>query len=55
MTGWELRASALEHEAGREAMACCDRWPEGSGVVIGSGGSRGGRKWCLQSWENVEQ
>ena len=55
MTGWELRASALEEQAGRQAMACCDRWPEGSGVVIGSGGSSGGRKWCLQSWENLEQ
>ena len=55
MNGWELRASALEEQAGRDAMACCQRWPEGSGVVIGSGGSSGGRKWCLQSWENLEQ
>ncbi|WP_413296007.1 AMP-binding protein [Synechococcus sp. MIT S9452] len=55
MNRWELRASALEHEAGRQAMACCQQWPEGSGVVIGSGGSSGGRKWCLQSWENLEQ
>ncbi len=52
--GWELRASALEEQAGRDAMTCCQRWPEGSGVVIGSGSS-GGRKWCLQSWENLEQ
>ena len=36
-------------------MACCHQWPEGSGVVIGSGGSSGGRRWCLQSWENLEQ
>lgn len=55
MNGWELRASALEEQAGRDAMACCQRWPEGSGLVIGSGGSSGGRKWCLQSWENLEQ
>ena len=55
MNGWELRASALEEQAGRDAMTCCQRWPEGSGVVIGSGGSSGGRKWCLQSWENLEQ
>ena len=41
--------------SGRDAMACCHQWPEGSGVVIGSGGSSGGRKWCLQSWENLEQ
>ena len=54
MNGWELRASALEEQAGRDAMTCCQRWPEGSGVVIGSGGSSGGRKWCLQSWENLE-
>ena len=55
MNGWKLRASALEEQAGRDAMTCCQRWPEGSGVVIGSGGSSGGRKWCLQSWENLEQ
>ena len=55
MNDWELRASALEEQAGRDAMTCCQRWPEGSGVVIGSGGSSGGRKWCLQSWENLEQ
>ena len=42
MNGWELRASALEEQAGRDAMTCCQRWPEGSGVVIGSGGSSGG-------------
>ena len=55
MNSWALRASALEAQAGRDAMACCQQWPEGSGVVIGSGGSSGGRKWCLQSWENLEQ
>ena len=55
MSGWELRASALEEQAGRDAMACCHQWPEGSGVVIGSGGSSGGRKGGLQSWENLEQ
>ena len=55
MSGWELRASALEEQAGRDAMVCCHQWPEGSGVVIGSGGSSGGRRWCLQSWENLEQ
>ena len=55
MNSWELRASALEEHAGRDAMACCQQWPEGSGVVIGRGGSSGGRKWCLQSWENLEQ
>ena len=55
MNSWELRASALEEQAGRDAMDRCRVWPEGSGVVLGSGGSSGGRKWCLQSWANLEQ
>ena len=55
MNGWELRASELEREAGQQAMATCQDWPEGPGVVLGSGGSSGGRKWCLQSWANLEQ
>ena len=55
MNGWTLLASALEQEAGQQAMDRCRVWPEGSGVVLGSGGSSGGRKWCLQSWANLEQ
>ena len=55
MNGWTLMASPHEQEAGDIAMAGCRHWPDGSGVVIGSGGSSGGRKWCLQSWANLEQ
>jgi len=55
MNGWTLLASPHEREAGEQAMAACRNWPEGSGVVIGSGGSSGGRRWCLQSWANLEQ
>jgi len=28
--------------------------PAGSGLVIGSGGSTGGRRWCLQPWSHLE-
>ena len=55
MKGWELRASALERPSAEIAMAACRQWPEGPGLVIGSGGSSGGRKWCLQSWRNLKQ
>ena len=55
MKGWTLRASALERASAEAAMAVCQRWPEGPGLVIGSGGSSGGRKWCLQSWRNLNQ
>ena len=55
MNGWMLLASSHEREAGEQAMAGCRDWPEGSGVVVGSGGSSGGRRWCLQSWANLEQ
>ena len=55
MNGWKLQASELERAAGEAAMAACQHWPEGPGLVIGSGGSTGGRKWCLQSWQNLEQ
>lgn len=55
MKGWELRASALERPGAEAAMAACRQWPEGPGLVIGSGGSSGGRKWCLQSWWNLKQ
>ena len=55
MNGWTLLASPHERVAGEQAMAGCRDWPEGSGVVIGSGGSSGGRKWCLQTWANLEQ
>ena len=55
MNGWELRTSELERAAGEAAMDGCRQWPEGKGLVIGSGGSTGGRKWCLQSWENLKQ
>jgi O-succinylbenzoic acid--CoA ligase len=55
MKGWTLRASALERARAEAAMAACQRWPEGPGLVIGSGGSSGGRKWCLQSWRNLNQ
>ena len=55
MKGWELRASALERAKAEAAMAACRQWPEGPGLVIGSGGSSGGRKWCLQSWRNLKQ
>ena len=55
MNGWELQASELERASGETAMGACRHWPEGPGLVIGSGGSTGGRKWCLQSWQNLEQ
>ena len=54
MSGWELRASALEEQAGCDAMACCQLWPEGSGVVIGNGGSSGGRSGACRAG-NLEQ
>jgi len=28
--------------------------PAGPGLVIGSGGSTGGRRWCLQPWSHLE-
>ena len=54
MRRWELRASEQERAAGEAAMAACRQWPEQQGLVIGSGGSTGGRKWCLQSWSNLK-
>jgi len=55
MKGWELRVSAMERASAEAAMAACQQWPKGPGLVIGSGGSSGGRKWCLQSWRNLHQ
>ena len=55
MNGWKLQASELERASGEGAMGACRHWPEGPGLVIGSGGSTGGRKWCLLSWQNLEQ
>ena len=55
MNGWKLQASELERASGEAAMGACRPWPKGPGLVIGSGGSTGGRKWCLLSWQNLEQ
>ncbi|MEB3158621.1 MAG: AMP-binding protein [Synechococcus sp.] len=30
-------------------------WPDGGGVVLTSGGSRGGRSLCLQPWEHLDR
>lgn len=41
---------------GEEApeLPAADRLPPGPGVVVGSGGSTGGRRWCLQPLAHLE-
>jgi O-succinylbenzoic acid--CoA ligase len=55
LPGWQLLAADQERPAGEAALAlAADRLPEGSGIVVGSGGSSGGRRWCLQPWSHLQ-
>ena len=67
MAEWPVRWPALQrHWAegawvvlagfGEEApdLPAPDRLPPGPGVVVGSGGSTGGRRWCLQPLAHLE-
>ena len=64
--GWAAgRVVGLAHAAERQALAAAlgmerqgpSPWrslPEGPAVVIGSGGSQGARRWCLQPLEHLQ-
>jgi len=53
--GWQLLASPEERAAGEAALAlAAAQLPAGAGLVLGSGGSSGGRRWCLQPWSHLE-
>ncbi len=53
--GWQLLAAPEERAAGEAALAQgAGQLPAGAGLVLGSGGSSGGRRWCLQPWANLE-
>jgi O-succinylbenzoic acid--CoA ligase len=54
MNSWLLLAAKEEREAAAQALANCRELPANRGVVIGSGGSGGFRRWCLQPWSNLE-
>ncbi|MFM7549464.1 MAG: AMP-binding protein [Cyanobacteriota bacterium] len=49
--GWLVLAAPGQASPGLPAR---DRLPEGPGVVVGSGGSSGGRRWCLQPLTHLE-
>ena len=53
--GWQLLAAPEERAAGEAALALASgQLPPGAGLVLGSGGSGGGRRWCLQPWGHLE-
>ena len=53
--GWQLLAPPEERAAGEAALAlAAAQLPAGAGLVLGSGGSSGGRRWCLQPWSHLE-
>ena len=53
--GWQLLAAPEERVGGEAALAlAAGQLPAGAGLVLGSGGSSGGRRWCLQPWGHLE-
>ena len=53
--GWQLLAPPEERVAGEAALAlAAGQLPAAAGLVLGSGGSSGGRRWCLQPWSHLE-
>jgi O-succinylbenzoic acid--CoA ligase len=51
---WQLISSSQERKAAEQILNNCKQLPDNEGVVIGSGGSSGHRRWCLQPWRNLE-
>ncbi|MFS6819628.1 AMP-binding protein [Synechococcus lacustris Tous-12m] len=51
---WQLITSNEERKAAEQILNNCQQLPDTEGVVIGSGGSGGHRRWCLQPWSNLE-
>ena len=51
---WQLITSSQERKAAEQILNNCQQLPDIQGVVIGSGGSGGHKRWCLQPWRNLE-
>ena len=50
---WRLITSCQERKAAEQILNNCKQLPDIEGVVIGSGGSSGHRRLCLQPWSNL--